>query len=211
MAYAGQSPAPAPTPQAAAAPATSSASKPSSIVQPALDNLQQTLGALKIDKWKGGSVRGEATANISSIQKDLQGTLPHLLADADAAPGSLSKLLPAYRNIDLLYDVLVRVEEGARVSAPVDQVNQLQEAMTGLEKARRSLSDQLEETSAAQEKQLTSLQASLKAQASPVCPAPPPAPVCPTPAKKTAAKKRKPATTTQPSTSQPPGTNKPQN
>ena len=56
-------------------------------------------------------MRDEAQANLRSIQKDVSTTLPALLASADSAPGSASKLLPAYRNVDALYDVLLRVPE----------------------------------------------------------------------------------------------------
>jgi len=173
---------------------------PSGLLQPALDTLGQTLGAVKLEKWKGGSVRGEAAPNISSIQRDLKSTLPSLIKDADTAPGAMSKVMPVSRNVDALYDVLLRVVDGARVAAPVEQVNALQDAMVGLEKARKALDERLLEMAAAQEKQVSDLQVALKTQAAPVCPVAP-APVCPavTPPKKKVAKK-KPA---QPATGQP--------
>jgi hypothetical protein len=187
------------------APAASAAPSalPSSLLKSSMDSVQQTLGGLKLDKWKGGTVRTEASANIASIQQDLQSTLPSLLATADAAPTSVSKVLPASRNVDALYDVLLRVLVAARVSAPADQVAQLQQAASGFEKARHALDDHLQQASVAQEKQISDLQVSLKtqAQSAPVCPvvAPPP-PATSTPAKKTTKKKPaakpKPAPTT---------------
>ena len=181
-------PNPAPNPAQDAAGAT----KPSELVQPALATLQQTLTALKLDKWKSGSIREEAATNISSIQKDLEGPLAQLLDAADAAPASAAKTLPAYRNMDALYDVLIRVEAGARVSAPGEQVGQLQEARATVDKARRALGDQLADLTTAQEKQVASLQASLKTQAAPACPAVAPAPASAPPT--AAKKKKKPAT-----------------
>lgn len=191
--------------QPAMAPATAAAPAPppSELMQPAIDTLELTVDGLKLEKWKGGSVRTEAAANVSSIQKDLQGTLPGLLKDADAAPMSLSSLLPVYRNVVALYDVLLRVYEAARVSGPADQVAALQQAMTSLESGRRSLSDRLMGTASAQEKQIVQLQATLQAKsAPPVCPvvAPPPPPP---PAKKPAVKKKKPAAATTPQTAKP--------
>jgi uncharacterized protein YukE len=183
-----------------------SASGASGILQPALDSLDQTLSALKVDKWKGGSVRTEASANISSIMRDLQSTLPALLKEADAAPGTMSKVLPVSRNVDALYDVVLRVFDGASIAAPGDQLAQLQQAMAGLGKARHALDDRIEEMAAAEEKHTNELQIALKTQAAPVvcpvAPAPAPAPA----AKKPAPKKRKPKPATTPPASTTPST-----
>jgi hypothetical protein len=192
-------------PDAASAPARKPGSRPSALLQPSLDGLQQAVGGLQLEKWKKGSVRDEAGVNLSSIQRDLQSTLPPLLAEADA--GTMTKVLLVERNIDALYDVLLRVVDGARIAAPGDQFTALQNAQAGLEKARQALSDQIQDAAAAQEKQIGTLQVALKTQPVPVCPvAPPPAPA-PTPAKKPAVKKRKPAA--KPATTPPAGSTTP--
>lgn len=186
---------------------------PSILLQPGLDGIQRALGTLNQEKWKKGTVRDEAETNIQAIQRDLTSTLPPLLKAADTGPGAMSKMLPVSRNIDALYDVLLRVVDGARISAPGDQVGQLQAALTGLEKARLALNDHLQEMAATGEKQVSDLQVALKRQPVPVCPvvAAPAAPVPATPAvkKKAVKKKPKPATTqpvgTQPSVAQPSG------
>lgn len=173
---------------------------PSATLQPSLDSLQQAVGGLQLEKWKKGSVRDEAAGNVSSIQRDLQATLPPLLVQADAAPETVSKMLPVERNINALYDVVLRVVDSARIAAPGDQFTALQNAMNGLEKARHALSDQMQDTAAAQEKQIGTLQVALKTQPVPVCPVvPAPAPA-PAPAKKPAVRKRKPATPKPPTT-----------
>src|SRR5215831_1172876 len=77
---------------------------PSEIMQRSLDEVRITVGQVRLDKWKRGSVRDEAGNNIDAIQRDLQGTLPTLMKDADAAPATLSKVLPLSRNVDALYD-----------------------------------------------------------------------------------------------------------
>ena len=227
--YAAQAPAapantaPAAVPQGQPAPADHAADAaakpvtPSAILKPTLDSIQQTLGGLRLEKWKG-STRTEASTNISSIQRDFESTLPPLLIAADAAPGTMSKVLPVSHNVDALYDVLLRVVDGARVSAPGDQFTQLQQSLSDLEKARRTLDARLVELATAQEKQVSDLQTNLKAQMAMAHPAPPPAPAptpCPAP-KKAPVKKKKPATTTQPSGTQPSGSQpatqpKPQN
>ena len=171
---------------------------PSDILQRSLDEVKQTVASVKLDKWKKGSVRDEAGNNIDAIQRYMQGTLPALIKDADTAPGTLSKVLPVSRNIDALYDVLVHVEEAARVSAPGDQVGQLQQAMADLEKARVALGNQLQQTAAAQEKQMVDLRTTVQTQAASLKavamqPPPPKCPAPPAPAKK---KKAVPKSTT---------------
>jgi hypothetical protein len=175
---------------------------PSQILQPGIDSVKQTLGALKLDKWKKGTVRDEASSNLDAIGRDLQGTLPSLLKTADASPTTISKVLPVSRNVDALYDVVVHVFEAARVSAPGDQIGQLQQAMTALEKARVALGDQLEQTATTQEKQFVDLHTTVQTQAASlrtIAATPPPAP-CPKPAP---AKKKRVAPATAPKATTP--------
>jgi len=171
-------------------------SPPSDILQRSLGEVQEVVFGLKLDKWKRGSVRDEAGTNVAAIQRDLEGTLPKLIKEGDAAPGTLSKVLPVARNVDALYDVLVHLVEQARVSAPGDQVGQLQTAMADLEKARVTLDNQLQQVASVQEKQIVDLRTTVQTQAASLKAAstPPPTPKCPAP---TPAKKKKvPAKTT---------------
>ena len=179
---------------------------PSSIVQPALSSVETTLNSLKIDKWKKGSIREESGDNVNAMLRDIKANVPPLLAEADAAPGALSKALPLIKHLDALYDVLLRVEEGARVSGPSDQVDQLQSVLKQFSAARIQLYDAMTERAAGQEKSITDLQATLKAQkaaAEEHKNAPPPAPVPCTPAKPAPKKKRPAAKPAQPGQSAP--------
>lgn len=180
----------------------------SAALQPSLDGLHKTMQGLHLDKWKGGGVRAEAERNIGSIMQDVEGTLPPLLQNADAAPASVSAALPALRNVDALYDVVLRVYDAARVAAPGDQVEALQQAMTGLDGGRHALMDHVTAAADAREKQVVALQTKLKTQVAPVCPAPPPAPVCPTP-KKPAVRKKKPAASNPATQTNPPASTTP--
>jgi hypothetical protein len=186
-----------------AAPGTPAVPTPSasSILQPSLDSVQQTLTAVKVERWKRGSVRDEASGDINSLTTDLQQRMPGLLKEADAAPGSLSKTLPVSRHVDALYDVLLRVVEASRIAAPDDQANQLRQALSGLEKARLTLDDSMEQSASSQEKQLVDLRVAVQKQAAFKCPAPPPAPECPKPPVKKPLRK-KPAATPAASTGQ---------
>jgi len=203
--YAGQAagvtaqPAPVVAPVQAPSPAPATVKAPvaapvSGLVQPALDALEKTVGGANLDKWKRGTIRDEAAANVHRIMNDLQSTLPGLLKEADAAPSRVSKILPVARNMDALYDVVLRVVDGARVAGTGDQVDALTQAMNNLEKARQALADRQVDLAAAQEKQIVDLQVALKTQPAPVCPVAAPVeskPAAPAAAKK--AVKKKPA------------------
>jgi hypothetical protein len=183
---------PADVPQTAAPP-------PSATLQPALEVLNTALAETRLDKWKGSvTIKSESDANLASIQRDVTQTLPPLLASADAAPDSAARTLPLYRNLEALYDVLLRVDSASHLSAPADQVSALDQALARLETSRKSLGDQLQLNAAAQEKQVIHLQAALKAVPPPPAAAPAPVPLkCPSPSvKKKAPAKPKPATPT---------------
>jgi hypothetical protein len=213
------SPIPVCTAQTAAveppAPATTSSAftpaAPSEILQRSLDEVLQTVDAVKLDKWKRGTVRDEAENNINAIQHYMEGTMPQLMKEGDAAPGTLSKVLPISRNVDALYNVMIHVVEGARVSAPGDQVGQLQQALADLEKARVAFGNQLQQTAAVQEKQMVELRTTVQTQAASLkaAAAQPPAPKCPVPPAPAKKKKVPAKSTTTPGTTTPGTTTKP--
>ena len=179
------------------------ATLPSASIQPALDVLRTAVGQLHIDRWKASTpIRSEAQNNLASVQRDVQTTLPALLATADAAPGSAAKVLPAYRNVEALYDVTLRLVVAARLAAPTNEMSALDQALAGLDNGRHALGDQLQRNTDAQDAQVLHLQAALKAVPPPQPPPPEPAPVkCPVTQthKKATTAAKKPAT---PSTSQ---------
>ena len=167
------------------------AAMPSATIRPSLDVLKTALAEVRLDKWKTSTqIRSVVESNLESIRNDVSSTLPSLLAQADAAPGSTAKVLPAYRNVEALYDVLLRVDAAGQLAAPADELSALDQALANLEGRRRALGDQLQHNAdaqeahvAQQEARVTQLQAALRA-----VPPPPPAPVpvkCPaTPVKK---------------------------
>jgi len=186
-----------------AAPAGPPATPPSAILSPALESLKQTLAILRPDKWKApGTVTTEQVEDIASIQRDLDTTLPPLLRAADASPGSVPTLLPAYRNVEALYDVVVRVAQTSILAAPAPQSAALQQAVASLQQDRRAFGDQMQSAAQSQDRQLIAVRTQLRTlQATP----PPPAPVCPPPPApvKKAKPRPKPAATTPPPSSNP--------
>jgi len=128
---------------------------------------------MALDKWKASpAIRTEADGNLRSVQRDLASTLPPLLAAADATPDSAARTLPVYRNLDALYDVVLRLDAAGRLSAPGNQVSALDQALASLSDARRALGDQIQAGAEGEEARIIHLQAALKTVPPP---APPPA------------------------------------
>ena len=172
--------------------------KVSTIVQPALSEVESSISALNIPRWKApGEVKGAAQGNAASIQRDLTDTLPGLLSQADAAPGAVPPGFAVYRNLDALYDVLLRVYGTASLAAPPNEADSLFSALQKLEAARSQLGDTILSHSRQNEAHLVKLEAALKAAASAPSPSPPSKPTviddgpCPS---SSVRKKKKPAT-----------------
>jgi len=148
--------------------------KSSAILQPALTEVQSAISGLNIPRWKApGEVKGEAQQNAASIQRDLSDTLPGLLTKADAEPSAVPPAFAVYRNLDALYDVMLRVYGTASIAAPQPEGDSLFSALRKLESARAQLGDAILSSSQTNEAQMVKLQAALKAAtAAP----PPPAP-----------------------------------
>jgi len=166
-------------------------------LQPSVQLVKEALGSLNIDKWKASAaIKSEADANVQSIQRDMDQTLPGLVMAADSAPDSPAKAIPVFRNIDALYDVMLRLVAAGRLAAPKEQMGALDDALGSIANARRSLGDQLQANAEAQEQRMVKLQ---QAAARPAPPAPTPVTCAPPPPAPTAKKKRtdaKPAATT---------------
>lgn len=153
----GQTPAPAASDGAAAA------ATPSSVLRPALSQVQSVTAALNVRKWKApGSVRKAAQEDVDSIQRDLGTTLPALLAAADAAPGSVPPNFAVYRNLDALYDVVLRVAQTADLAAPSGEASALASSLQQLEAARSALGQSILQTSQRREAEIVALEAQVR-------------------------------------------------
>lgn len=171
------------------------APKPSDLLHPALSQVSQAVVGLNISRWKApGEVRQATQQNVDSIQRDLNSTLPGLLATADAAPDQVSAVFPVYRNIDALYDVLLRVLGTAMLAAPDNEISTVSNALGKLESARADLANSILSTSKNNETEVVRLRTVIQ-QAVPAAPPTPPKTTVVTdgPAATTPKKKKKPA------------------
>jgi hypothetical protein len=160
-AQADQAPAPAQTPAAAPAP------NPFAMMnlRPALANVQTAITNINVGHWKApNDIRAATQQDIASMQKDLNTTLPPLLAQADSAgtangPAALAPAFAVFRNLDALYDVLLRVTETAGLAGSAADSSNLEDARAGLEDGRKKLGDWLLQAIGAQDAQVVRLQA----------------------------------------------------
>jgi hypothetical protein len=173
--------APAPAAAQAAAPAVAPAPAgfAMSNLRPALANVQTAITSLNVARWKApNDIRATTQQDINSMQRDLNTTLPALLAQADAAaaaasgPPALSPAFAVFRNLDALYDVMLRVTETAGLAGSASDASSLEDARGGLEDGRAKLGAWLLQAIGAQDAQVVRLQAPVAHPA----PAPPPAP-----------------------------------
>jgi hypothetical protein len=140
------------TARAQQSPPTPAPPQTTALLEPTLSELRSTIAGLHVAKWKApGPVKDEALGNAGSIDRDLQNTLPALLQQADATPQSVANTFAVYRNLDALYEVLLRVSGTAELAAPDEEAANLSHSLMTLDAARRSLADSILSASRAQE------------------------------------------------------------
>lgn len=168
----------APPPAPAQAPAAAPPAFSMANLRPALANVQTAITNLNVGRWKApNDIRATTQEDVNSMQRDLNTTLPPLLAQADAAatangPGALSPAFAVFRNLDALYDVLLRVTETAGLAGSAADASNLEDARAGLEDGRAKLGSWLLQAISAQDAQVAHLQAPAAAKP-PAAPPPP--------------------------------------
>ena len=163
-------------------------------------HLRRALDGINVSKWKApGDVRRETDGDVDSMQRDIAGTLPALINTALGDPAKISPAFAVYRNVDALYDVLLRVSETAQLAGSRDAA-QLEEQRAMLENSRAQLGTALLQSSQAQDAEVVRLRTAV------VTAAPPPPPtktvVDDGPATKSKSRKRTHKPTTSHSTPQ---------
>ena len=134
-------------------------------------HLRRALDSINVPKWKApGDVRQTTMSDVDSMQRDVTDTLPNLINTALADPAKISPAFAVYRNVDALYDVLLRVSETAQLAGSNDAPF-LEDQRSGLEDARTQLGAALLQSAQAQDAEVVHLRSA--AVAAP--PPPPPA------------------------------------
>ena len=172
---------------------------------------QADLAKVRIERWKtdGGSKK-QALANVDSIQRNLQGAMPEILAQLRSTPEDMPATFKLYRNLDALYDVMGSVVESTGAFGAKDDLQALSNDLNTFENTRKQLAGRIESLSAEKEAEIVRLRADLKTAQAAIPVAPPKKIVVDDnePAKKPAKKKpaAKPATPGAATTKPAPGT-----
>lgn len=147
--------------QPAPAAAPTDLSAPLASLQHLTPDITQTLDSIHWQHWK---LKGdEKTADdraLTSLHSDLDRVLPGLLRTAQASPGSVSAGLAVYRNVNALYNVLLRLQQTAELIAK-DDAPPLEDALGRLEVVRNALGEQLQAMAQQQETALVHARAAL--------------------------------------------------
>jgi len=126
-------------------------------------NTQSDLVKLRIEHWKtDNNSKKTALANVDSIQRNLQGALPEIIAGLRATPEDLPATFKLYRNLDALYDVLGNVVELAGAFGSKDDVQTLANDLSSFEGTRKQMAERIETLSSAKEAEIVRLRADLK-------------------------------------------------
>jgi hypothetical protein len=176
---------------------------------------QVDLAKLRIERWKtDGNSKKQVLANVDSIQRNLEGALPAIIAQLRAQPEDLPTSFKLYRNLDALYDVVGSVVEGTGAFGSKDDFQALSNDLSNFEGTRKQLAERLQNLAASKEQEIVRLRTDLKTAQAAISAAPPKKIVVDDnePAKKPAVKKKpaakKPAATAPGQT--PPAQAKPQ-
>ena len=137
-------------------------------------NTQADLVKLRIERWKtDNGTKKQNLANVDSIQRNLQGALPEMIAQLRSAPEDLPTTFKLYRNLDALYDVVGSVVEGTGAFGSKDDFQSLSNDLSGFENTRKQVAQRIETLSSAKEAEIVRLRADLKTAQAKI-PAPPP-------------------------------------
>jgi hypothetical protein len=170
---------------------------------------QGDLVKLRIEHWKTDNAsKKQALSNVDSIQRNLQGALPAILAQLRTTPEDVPATFKLYRNLDALYDVLGSVVEGTGAFGSKDDLQSLSNDLNAFEGTRKQIAERIESLAAGKEAEILRLRADLKTAQAAIPATPPKKTVIDDnePAKKPAVKKKAPAkaaTTTTPTTAKP--------
>jgi len=182
-------------------------------LQQTVQSMQSNLQQARIERWRTDSATKRQTlADVESIQRNLQSTLPETIAQLNNSPEDLGISFKLYRNLDALYSVCGSVAESAGAFGSKDEFQGLDNDLNGLKSVRRAFGDRVQKLAASKEDELSRLRAQVKTLTA--APPPPPKKIVvddtEPPAKKPPVKKKAttpkppPTTTTPPSSAAPP-------
>ena len=126
-------------------------------------NTQADLVKLRIERWKtDGATKKQTLGNVDSIQRNLHGALPEIIAQLRSAPESVPATFKLYRNLDALYDVLGSVVEATGAFGSKDDLQSLSNDLNSFEATRKQLGERIDNLATAKEADIARLRTELK-------------------------------------------------
>jgi hypothetical protein len=131
------------------APVTAPSAADLNLLLAQLDQISQTanldLAKLRVEKWKAdNNAKQQLQSNADLLARNLQGTLPGLIATVRGTPDNLTANFKLYRNVDALYDVLSSLADSAGHYAPSGDYQTLAADSSNLGTIRHALADRVE-------------------------------------------------------------------
>jgi hypothetical protein len=119
---------------------------------------QLDLAKLRIEKWKTDANTKHGTqSDVDSLQRNLESALPEIIGQLRASPENLAVTFTLYHNLNALYEVFTSVVESAGAFGTKDEFQGLQNDLSLLERARRSVADRMQTLSDAKESEISRL------------------------------------------------------
>lgn len=129
-------------------------------LRPALLDVGSALNQVRMDRWKvSRDWKRRLQSDAGSIHQDLSTQLPALFQAAQQSSTALGPQLAVMHNVDALYDVLVRVTTAASLAGGKRDAAVMENALAGLESARKSAATQLMAAAAQRDRQFLQFQA----------------------------------------------------
>lgn len=123
-----------------------------------VDRLHRVLASLNVERWKApGDVRQTTQSDVDSMLRDVVETLPTLISNAEADPSKVAPAFSVYRNVDALYDVLLRVSETAQLAGASGDAAMLEDQRSSLESSRTQLGAALLQSAQTQDSELVQM------------------------------------------------------
>jgi hypothetical protein len=124
---------------------------------------QDDLVKLRIERWKTDNAsKKQSLSNVDSIQRNLQGALPEIIAQLRTSPEDVPASFKLYRNLDALYDVLGSVVESTGAFGSKDDLQSLSNDLNAFETTRKQMAERIESLSSMKEAEIVRLRADLK-------------------------------------------------
>jgi len=104
------------------------------------------IGKLRIEKWKTDSSQKQQMQQVAdSLQRNITSAIPGLINDVQNSQGSVSRTFKLYHNINVVYEFLSSLAEGAGAFGKKEEYEPLATDAASLDTVRQSLSTYIEQ------------------------------------------------------------------